>query len=502
MRIDRARLFRPEDDAGFKKEEALVSQYRSGQIKTGEFSKRVRAGEATFQVKVRGGAKAGCAVIAFAIWDNNNNPIDHLLRTVAIDDGGTRIECNDDLAGQSALKGGFATLVDPAFTVGPGQQAEAPISAALHMFEANTPDGKKRFSIFINKNEYASADLKKKQPERGVYAWQADGYLSDFLGDTNGLPAPLTQAWAAAEKGQDGAYAASADELARRIFAATGESRSAADLAKASLRRLSEAPGRPIVLVRLTNAFNSPIYVPLGLIGAAGNKEGLRGAITVVQPLHQERYARAGPGCVKTWSYGMSPDTEGLHPDIKADIAQLNTPPHPDEGWFTDNHALSGYVDAPPAAIASVAPSPEGFVLLAHHDGYGVYFNKSTPRILVDQFKRKYSRGSIAMLASCATSHPKDMEMLRTLNNNGIDAMVVSPFRIPVDYGARLAIEFTSIVREKPKPGQSAPTVAQIFSTASTKAADYFSQRGNKRMSDMALQFILVGDPYLKPCAN
>jgi hypothetical protein len=138
--------------------------------------------------------------------------------------------------------------------------------------------------------------------------------------------------------------------------------------------------------------------------------------------------------------------------------------------------------------------------LLAHHDGYGVFYKNEVDRLLVGEFKRQYPPGSVGLLASCETGSPKDdMKLLRTLNRNGMDAMVVSPFKVPVKYGARLAMEFATLVRVS-RQNRLAPTVAELFSKASTNAAKYFREHGDGKMQDMVLEFILVGDPYLRLC--
>jgi DNA-binding LacI/PurR family transcriptional regulator len=138
---------------------------------------------------------------------------------------------------------------------------------------------------------------------------------------------------------------------------------------------------------------------------------------------------------------------------------------------------------------------------LAHHDGVGVYYSNQADRLKAEFFRRSYPPGSVALLASCATSNPRDdMAILRTLNQNGIEAMIVSPFRIPVDYGARLVMDFTNSVRLSRK-NRETPTVAQLFAKAAADTARYFIDKGDRRLQYVALEFILVGNPSLKLCA-
>ena len=91
------------------------------------------------------------------------------------------------------------------------------------------------------------------------------------------------------------------------------------------------------------------------------------------------------------------------------------------------------------------------------------------------------------------------MAILRKLNVNGVDAMIVSPFRIPVDFGAKLALDFTNLVRSN-REHHNTPTLMELFIEASKSTSQYFKDRGDKRMQDMALEFVIVGDPNLKLC--
>ena len=143
----------------------------------------------------------------------------------------------------------------------------------------------------------------------------------------------------------------------------------------------------------------------------------------------------------------------------------------------------------------------EGFVLLAHHDGQGIYIERAEDRVLPGELRRQYSRGGIALLASCATGSPSsDMAILNKLNSNGINAMIVSPFKVRLDYGARLALEFTNIVRTHRRNGTT-PTLAEIFGEATAATTRHFADRARQqRLEDMALEFVLVGDPYLRLC--
>jgi hypothetical protein len=121
-------------------------------------------------------------------------------------------------------------------------------------------------------------------------------------------------------------------------------------------------------------------------------------------------------------------------------------------------------------------------------------------RLTRASYRRQYHRGSVAVLAACATSSPRDdMTLLKTLNRNGIDPMVVSPFMVQVDYGGRLVYELTKVIRER-RATRSTPTVAEMFSEATRNTAAYVAQRSSRRYEEMALEYVLAGDAGLRLC--
>ncbi|MCS3932079.1 MULTISPECIES: hypothetical protein [Bradyrhizobium] len=496
MTIDRKKLLRQQNRSATA-ENRLIASFRSGKMEVADFSSAIAAGHVPFQVRLKDATTAGCAVIAFTIWDVHNNPIDHLLQTVAIADGTTVPNCT--INGEEALKGGFGTLLDPAFGVGPGSDEERPIRAALHVFEIKTTQAQKQsFAIFIDKTQYSAPPAGRPDGERGVYAWRLGHWLSDYIGEPNGLPFQIDLAWKAADRGSTAAYAQVANELATKIFGAEPGDEAKADGAKAALKAISEAEFAPVVLARLVGSENQKLYMPLGLIAGAGNTRGVSRPITVLQPLPEERY---GPGrCIRTWSFGVSRDTKDLvDARTQADLAKLNAAqPATGEAWLTRNSSLREYLST---SASSSDTAGEGLVLLAHHDGQGIYIETAEERVLPGELRRKYSRGSIALLASCATGSPSsDLSILTKLNSNGMDAMIVSPFKVRLDYGARLALEFTNIVMAHRRNGTT-PTLAQIFSEATAATTHHFANRDRQqRLEDMALEFVLVGDPYVRLC--
>jgi PQQ-dependent dehydrogenase (methanol/ethanol family) len=490
--INRKQLISPRGDP-----DTLIENFRSGTMSVPAFSQQVSAGHVFFKIRLRDRASAGCAAIAFTIWDFHNNPIDHLIYTVPIDNGSTKSDCRS--AGSAALKGGFATLLDPAFSIGPSNEQKSPIQAALHLFEIKTEGRKQSFAIFIDKSLYSAPKPNQPNSERGVYAWRLGHWLSDYIGDPQGLPLRIARAWEKADKRNASAYAEAADELARKIFLAEPSDQSRANAAKAALQALSQTHSSPVVMTRLIGAENQKLYIPLALLAADGNRRGLPKPITVLQPLPDERFGTQR--CIGNWSFGVSSQTRGLDdPATRTTLGVLNSGQHEDgEKWLHTNEELRNYFSE---TSQDNAPSTaEGLVLLAHHDGQGIYIESDIDRLVAGELQRSFPHGSVALLASCATSSPtSDMDVLHRLNKNGVDGMIVSPFKVRLEYGARLALEFTEIVR-KHRREHATPTLAQMFSEATSATTKYFGARPRKEhLKDMALEFIVVGDPYLRLC--
>jgi branched-chain amino acid transport system substrate-binding protein len=495
--VERGKLVRHRDGTATRVEEHLIRSFREGDLKVGEFSAKVAAGRVAFQVKLAENAVAGCAVIAFTIWDIHDNPLDHLLRTVAID-GSKRTDCAQEGLGTEALKGGFATFLSPVFSIGPGD-ATQPIHAALHVFETMAPGNKKKsIAILVDKSRGAAQPPGRANDEPGVYSWRMAHWLSDYIG--NDLPFQLNAGWDAADNGRPQPYARAANELATFIFGAELADKPKAEAAKTALRRIADATSAPVVLARLIGSENRKLYMPLGLIAAAGNSEGLSKPITIVQPLAVERYGQQR--CIQAWSVAMSSNTTELDPKLKPDLETLAAGGKDNgEEWYPTQDALRQYLAMGTEPPMATAPG-QGLVLLAHHDNVGMYFNDRPGRISANGFQRRYPFGSVALLASCTTGNPtSDMAILDRLNEHGIDAAIVSPFKVRLKYAARLAYEFTQIVRSSRRE-RLTPTLADVFAQAGAKTTEYFmEQRPTDTPLDPRLEFVLVGNPYLRLCA-
>ena len=336
--VDRKRLVRAREGTAATEEDRLVGRFKVGAMTLKEFSTAVGAGQATFQVKVADGAEPGCALIAFTIWDFRDNPIDHLLQTVPIGDGTTQPDCTR--SSPEALKGGFATLMNPVFSIG-AADTQQPIQAALHLFQITAAGQKKTIAILVDKTQYQPA--LPGEPERGVHGWRLPYWLSEYIGEQAGLPGLIEAAWKAANSGGEAPpYANVANELAGWIFGADKGDEAKVYAAREALRALAATHAAPVVLVRAVDENNRNLYIPLNLISATGNTAGLADPITVVQPLQTERYEATR--CIGTWAFGLSSGTRGIDDNIKLEFDDLAAAtPAVGKSWIRDSSALKSY---------------------------------------------------------------------------------------------------------------------------------------------------------------
>lgn len=77
--------------------------------------------------------------------------------------------------------------------------------------------------------------------------------------------------------------------------------------------------------------------------------------------------------------------------------------------------------------------------------------------------------------------------------------MIVSPFEVPVDYGAQLAIEFAKIIRDARLESKQ-ETIASLFKRSIDNTSSFFLEKKGKHLDQLALEFIIVGDHGLTLC--
>ena len=148
----------------------------------------------------------------------------------------------------------------------------------------------------------------------------------------------------------------------------------------------------------------------------------------------------------------------------------------------------------------SGSSTPEGFLLLSHHARGYLWFEEKGQRIAEEHVKREFAPGSVAFLSACTVANPEgdNRPLLKTLNDKGIDAMIVSPFPVRANYGSLLAKNVIAVIRSKRAAGDTA-TLGDIFATAAGLTARELAQ-DNAKVDEMALEFVLLGDHNIRLC--
>ena len=145
----------------------------------------------------------------------------------------------------------------------------------------------------------------------------------------------------------------------------------------------------------------------------------------------------------------------------------------------------------------------EGIILLAHHADGNLWFGEKDTLIQED-FQRKFRRGSIALISACAVgggSGDLAYKLIETLNNRNIDTMIVSPFPVPADFGTALALNFVRSIDTARRANQT-PTVTELFAAALSKTAEDIKENHGRNFNDIGLEFVFLGDPNIRLCAN
>ncbi len=459
---------------------ALRDRVLGGAATLDDFAHFVQAGEIRFQVAAN---RPGCANIALSVWDRRGLvPYDHLVRTVPVRArGGPTPVCGD-----RALRGGFKTLLGTALTH--AQDNPPPADVALHIFEFAHRGRIRSVAVLADR-----ADLEASGAgSRGVYAWEMKTALTDYVLVPAQLQSLLKAARDRAVGGRPYPYAALAAELAQKIFPADAEH---AQLALATLKRRVAASDRRLnLLARIVSAEQQPIYLPLGLLAAQAPAPVLAKRVTVIQPLPRERYATRTQ-CIEPWTFTIPKQLQG----VAIDLAALERPQSRWSRWLDTLSSLRDYLTG--AAPAAVAARGEGLLLLAHHDGGVLWFDKPQERAIIEDFRRTFTPGSAAILAACSATgvKPENRLITRELNRRGIDAFIVSPFQIRADYGAQFAVEFAAAVQEVRDERREA-TLVELFDIAARETAKVFRDQ-DKNLDEMALEFMVLGDPNLRLCA-
>jgi len=318
----------------------------------------------------------------------------------------------------------------------------------------------------------------------------------------------------AAASGDSWPYAKVAEDLRKKIFSVENAASygDAARRAQAALTRLvNESKRPPVIVARMAISADALDYLPLGLLAAQAEKPLLKKTFVTVQPLKHEHFYQGG-ACVDPWTLGIPKTLSGIGEDqtLQQQLADIKVD---DKAW---PHAWARNIDdlrrrfqqgqSPPGAGAASPVAGgirgEGLVLLAHHSDGNLWFDSALDRFTQEDLERPLRRGSVALVSACSVGGmgPLAYKLIEKLNARNVDAMIVSPFPVRADFGARLALHFVREIDEARRAHRT-PTIADLYTAAWESTAKDFAAF-NRDLHDMGLEFVILGDPSMRLCAN
>lgn len=438
----------------------------------------------------------GCATIGFSIWDDTGMyPLDHVIFTIFVGDSArnSAYSCPNGIA-VSSIGSGLKTMLDVATSFKGG---DPPVDGALYIFD--TVGSPTHFTIATYIDRFQLKNIANHQNgEGGVYSWTLLRAPSEILSQSLVDRIDMARENAKHSNTRIHAYSDVAEELKKRLFPLDepGAQRALSAL-KATARR--STPFAKILLRVISNGTDEG-YLPLGLLAARSAMPILERQIMVVQPLPRPSYPNKERICIGSWSFGV-PDT--LDESTNRLPTKIDIPSAP---WIrkrlSDREKLLQYLQQ----TTGVPESPsEGLLLLAHHDAGDVWFHRRGNSVSPEDIQRPFPPGSVAVLAACTTAGALSMQrqFTKQLNERGVDAIVMSPFPVPVPYAEQFTRDFATILRAERDKNYPA-ALLEIFQKANDLTVEYFRDNDqNHSVSDeMVLEFIVAGDYGLRLCTE
>lgn len=485
---------RARDAAG---DQALLKAFDERRLTTRELSRELNLGSFVFwEIKAQA---IGCGGIAITVWDAARaTPLDHIVLQVPVrSDSSVPKQCRYDGASKAMSTGLQTLLAGPS----PAPGARIP-DAALHVFETDDDGQKRSQAVLIHRSRLLAALADPKAADTGVYSWQLASPLSSYVSGQNDMPAAIKAAHKAIdEPGRQFPFEDVASELARKVFGgAFPHDRAQAANGRRALEEAIAASAQPTVVVRLISADGATLFVPFGLLAASAQTPVVPKRFTVLQPLAQTRHVASA--CIGSWGVARPPALQGVSGDAHDLLQQAAAaPPAPGIRVLGDHNALAAYLAG---AESGTTDRGEGLIVLAHHDGGYLKFSdadRPPSRVMTEDVLRNFPAGSAAILAACTATgnSPATRAIVERLAQQGVDALIVSPFAVDAEFGTRLALEFEYLVA-KAQAERSAMTLVQLFELGASNVAKAYEKESARR--DMALEFILIGDPDIKLCVE
>lgn len=499
LEVDIAKLERPDLTVD------EIAQWSAQKLNTSTYLAKGSAGHVALDIAT---VNEGCGAMAISIWDAlGHRPLDHVVYQFAVGDPGSCPSHGWLYAGLD-----FVLSISSAHEGADAEKADA----AFHIFELpSEPRDQGSVVWFVDRNAFDSS--RNSGSTGGVYAWQTQSSIGRYASDPSQLPALLAAAHdaATASANDERPYQKLAVELRKKLFSVSNDRvfGKTAREAEAAFAKLVNESARPaVILTRLAVSADTLNYLPLGLLAARADEPIFRKAFLTVQPLRRGRF-HDGKACVDPWTLGLPVKLFGLNNaavQMELEKFRLDSPPPPWlHAFVRSEDALRRELSKPESAEVAEANAEtgpvrgEGIVLLAHHANGNLWFDKELDRLAQEHFERPFRRGSVAMLSACSVGGPGPLgyTLIERLNALNVDAMIVSPFAVNVEFGALLAINFIRQI-DIARSSKKTPTIAELYAAASTETADWFKKQSKRDLHEMGLEFVLLGDPSIRLCAD
>ncbi len=319
--------------------------------------------------------------------------------------------------------------------------------------------------VVVNKN----GEIRSWTPRRSIREY-VDDIDPKHFGLNRQLEFVHCPSWASLDCEED--YSQVASFFSQILFSdPTKTGRDEAKKAMEDLQGLGEVENVvPVVSVGYFNGSGTILPIPLGLLGVkretAGGEEivPLGTLATVTQPLPITRLPPAG-GCAQEFT-AILPSSLGLDgQDVRPDFDALLKPYRKLARHRSTHKELEVYFKEKPGTAER-----ESLLLLAHHvDGFLSFEADFKPAYLAENMEREFAPGSVAVLIGCSVggldSLNRTMPLISTLNERGIDAMILSPFGVNAQLGARFAVHFAAEIEEARRYNRSL-TLLNAFQSA------------------------------------
>lgn len=473
-----------------------------------------QAGESTRNYLEKGSAghikfavtpiQEGCGAVTLSIWDESGlQPLDHIIYEYPV---GRDADCS--LRGQlfSGLELGVS--ISSLQPIDENNKSDA----AFHIFDLPGSGDPGSIVWFIDRREY---EIEQKNKRKGIYAWKTQSSLNLYARTSTQLQDLLKRAQELAKQSDMEPYEKVAKEFRKKIFSGKDKKdKSTADISLAAFRKLvSDSEQSPVVHVRLSTAEGELGFLPFSLLTANEAK-----SFMTFQPLPRERLFR-NKTCISPWTFVLPSELTGFKPGSELS-EETSTELQSFPGEFSEAakqqytfvrtiDEFKGYLQKPdkeeitlPDTDKSISQMSEGIVVLAHHADGNFWFKNIEERTSIEDFGGTFRDGSAAIIFSCSVggSGPLADKIIKTLNDMNIDAMIVSPFEVPGDFGTKLAIEFVRAIRNAHRENQT-PTVAKLYTDALSETVKHFEESG-RNFKDIGLEFVFLGDSSIRLCAN